>query len=298
MADKEWTLPAYLTNLNSGLDDILLDGKDYLQGLPLRRRSFKRKRPNDNDVVSQPQATSLFHKITIYATPSQFRFGEIIYSRDAAIILSAVIVAASSVLVYGLIIRRRRFIDGSKVSKENTRRKKKRKRKKKKTKARTTGLTECVQTTQNNDLESVMEQETSCTKTDEDHSNASQLKEVAIVTPSKHKHETTKRPEIDKITTLSPCDNSSTGMNQETSITATQSGNQNEMDAIHLNHHQLNSQANFPITKIASRWESLGLSRQKSLELAANAELNWYFYQEIKHFVSSTAIHLFSVMCL
>ena len=284
--DKEWTLPAYLTNINSGLDDILLDGKDYLQGLPLRRRLSKRKRPtNDNDVVNQPQSTSLFHQITEYMSSSQFRFGGI-YSRDGALVLSVVIIFT------GLIIKRLRFIERSEVNKESTRRKKKKKRKKKKAKAKTiTGQTECAQTATTNEVGSGMEQRPSCTTTNKDRSNGRQLTEVAIVTPSKI--ETSKCPENEIITTNPTLHRLSIEMNQEASISATQISNQNEMNIIHVNHNQFNPKAGFPINKIASRWESLGLSRQKSLELAANAELNWYFYQEIKQFVSFTAIHLF-----
>ena len=41
------------------------------------------------------------------------------------------------------------------------------------------------------------------------------------------------------------------------------------------------------ISRIASRWESKGLSKQKSLELAANFEMNAFFFEQIIQFISS-----------
>jgi len=293
MVNKEWTPPPYLTDLDSEPDDILLRGKEYLQGLPLRRHSSKRKRPDD-DSVGGPPRTSLFQRITTNNTSSQFRFGDI-HSRDGAIILSVVIIATSAILVYGFIIKRRRFTERSEINKEHTRRKKKRKRKKNKTKASAIiGLPdECKEMAKNDELGSGKKQKPGLKETNEEHSDDGHLTQVAIVTPSKHKVERPKRQESKTITTLSSCDKRSIDMYQEAALNATHSSNQNAMDIIHANHNQLNSQASFPINEIASRWESLGLSRQKSLELAANAELNWYFYQEIKQFVSSAAINLF-----
>jgi len=296
MADKEWTLPAYLTNLDGGLlDDILLDGKDYLQGLPLRRHSSKRKRPSDDEFVGVGQPSkSLFHRITTsYTTSFQYRFN-CIYSRDGAFLFSVVIIIfTSALLVHG--IKRRRF-NGRAEVKESTPRKKKRKRKRKKTKAKTiAGLSDCIQTANNNDLGSGMKKKPCITITnnDEDHSNQRQLTEVAIVTPSKDEVKKAECQESEAIAANPLREELCIDMYQEISLTVTQPSNQNAMDIIHTKHNQLNSQASFPINKIASRWESLGLSRQKSLELAANAEMNWYFYQEIKQFVSSTANYLF-----
>lgn len=287
MTDKEWTLPAYLSNLNDdSLDDILFDGKDYLQGLPLRRHTSKRKRPSDDDdfvSIGQP-SKSLFHRITKYTTLSQYRFYDIC-SRDGAVLFSVVIISTSALLVYGFIIKRRR----SEIKEENTPRKKKRKRKRKKMKSKTIdGLSEYIQTADSNGLGSGTKERPCITNINED-----QLTEVAIVTPPRHKVERTICQESEVITTNSLRDELCIDMYQEVSLTTTQASNQNAMDIIHSRQNQLNSQASFPINKIASRWESLGLSRQKSLELAASAEMNWYLYQEMKQFVSSTANHLF-----
>lgn len=296
MADKERTLPTYLTNLNSGLDDILLDGKEYLQGLPLRRHSAKRKRPSDDEFIGIGQPSqSLFHRITKYTTSSQYIYDGI-YSRDLTILFPAVIICTSAMVLYGFVMTRRRCNERSEVKEENTPRKKKRKRnrKRKKTKAKTIdGLSQCIETANNNDLGSGTKKKPCITKTIEDQTDERQLAEVAIVTPPRHKVERRMCQESEVITSNPLRDELCIDIFQEVSLTTTQSSNQNAMDIIHSKHNQFNSQASFPINKITSRWESLGLDRQKSLELAANAEMNWYFYQEIKQFVSSTANHLF-----
>jgi hypothetical protein len=79
-------------------------------------------------------------------------------------------------------------------------------------------------------------------------------------------------------------------------LTTSCSGKQDAVDIIHETNSHLNSKVKFPIKEVASRWESLGLGRQKSLELAANAEINWYFYQEMKQSLSTAALHLFDQM--
>lgn len=278
MANKERT-PAYLANLNSGPDDIFLDGKDYLQGLPLRRRSYKRKRPGD-DVVGPPPISSLFHRIT-NTTASQLRFG---------------IIFTSAILVGGFsIIKRRRFTERSEINKMHTPRRKKKKRRKKTNKNHTKEMSDCKQA-KHNEPASGKKHESSLKQTNNEQSgDVSLLKEgVAFVTPCHHKVEITKSEESETVTVHPTRDQQPNNMHEETSLTATHSSNQNTMKIIYGSHNQLNSQANnFPINEIVSRWESLGLCRQKSLELAANAEMNWYFYQEIKQSVSSAAIHLF-----
>ncbi len=284
--------PAYLTNLNSDPDDILLDGKDYLQGLPLRRR--KRKRPDDDDIG--PPQTSLFHKIT-NNTASQFRFGDI-HCRNNAIILSVILIATSAIfLLRGFGIKRRRFTERSEeVKKQCIHRKKKRRKKVKKTeKNPMNDLPDCKQANSDDESGSGKRHKLCLKQTNKEHSGGgSLLKEgVQIVTPCHHKVEITPSQESQTITSRQTRGRHSNDMHKDAALTVTHSSNQNAVDIHHGSHNQLNSQANFPIKEIASRWELLGLGRQKSLELAANAEMNWYFYQDIKQSFTSAAIHCF-----
>lgn len=45
--------------------------------------------------------------------------------------------------------------------------------------------------------------------------------------------------------------------------------------------------------QMVSRWESRGLDRQKSLELAATFEMNLFFFEQIKRFLSGASVQLF-----
>lgn len=47
-----------------------------------------------------------------------------------------------------------------------------------------------------------------------------------------------------------------------------------------------------PIEQIMQRWESRGLNRQKSLELAAHFEMNMLFFRELQHFLSMAIYNL------
>ena len=47
-----------------------------------------------------------------------------------------------------------------------------------------------------------------------------------------------------------------------------------------------------PIEQLAQRWESIGLDRQKSLELAAHFEMNMLFFRELQHFLAMAACNL------
>lgn len=286
--------PAYLTNLNSDPDDVFLDGKDYLQGLPLRPRSAKRRRPCDDDnIITGPTPTSLFHRIN--STASQLGFSDI-HSRDNLIIFSVmIIISACAILLRSFSIKRRRFTERSEEIKKQciTHRKKKRRRRKKKIN-HTNDLLDCNQTNSddqpgNSDKHKSIFKQTNKVL----YSDGQLLKDgVAFVTPCRHEVEITAPQESQTITTLPTRGQNSDNMLKEVALTATRSRNQKAM-GVHGSHYQLNSQANFPIKEIASRWESLGLGRQKSLELAANAEMNWYFYREIQQSLSSAAIHLF-----
>mmetsp|Transcript_14269 Transcript_14269/g.27119 ORF Transcript_14269/g.27119 Transcript_14269/m.27119 type:complete len:578 (+) Transcript_14269:305-2038(+) len=53
---------------------------------------------------------------------------------------------------------------------------------------------------------------------------------------------------------------------------------------------------NYPMEEIASRWESKGLNRQKSLELAANFEMNMFFFDQLKLYLAGASFHLFGQM--
>lgn len=277
---KKERMPAYLANLNSGgvPDDILLDGKDYLQGLPLgRRRSSKRQRP------SPPPTTSLFHRIK-YATS---RLGGTYFEENSKK-MSAILLSASVILVLGFSVKRWRSTERSESPTKHKQKEKKRRRKKSK-KKHISDMSNEINTTDG--LESEKSVTMSLTLTNNEQSDDVKLKEVAIVVTACHEHVEITKSQENEITSTIPKDHlRSNGIYGEEAVpvlTSSHSGNQDSLDI------NLNSQVKFPTKEIASRWESLGLGRQKSLELAANAEMNWYFYQEMKQTLSSVAVHLF-----
>jgi hypothetical protein len=49
---------------------------------------------------------------------------------------------------------------------------------------------------------------------------------------------------------------------------------------------------NIQIEQLAQRWESKGLDRQKSLELAAHFEMNMLFFRELQHYLSIAASNI------
>ncbi|KAL7543329.1 hypothetical protein ACHAXR_012681 [Thalassiosira sp. AJA248-18] len=55
---------------------------------------------------------------------------------------------------------------------------------------------------------------------------------------------------------------------------------------------------NHSYEQMASRWESRGLDRQKSLELAANFEINMFFFEQTKSFLSMASLQFLDQMNL
>ena len=275
MASNERQLPAYLTNLNSDSEDVLLQGKKYLQGLPLQRSTNnKRKRPSVDEIISQRStSSSLLRTFRINHNLLQqlgFDGGNL---RGNSIIISVVIIIISStiIILFGFIFKTRRFSkEFANTSKRSTPIKKKRKRKKRKKKPKTNPM---------NHGENCKHRESNESK--KNYSDGRVLTEVAIITPCQSEEELSAYQESQDISTLSTHDLPSMNNSRETT-TETISRNKH-VDTI----HNLNSQTIFPINEITMRWESLGLSKQKSLEIAANAELNFYFYQDLKQFLSS-----------
>jgi len=53
---------------------------------------------------------------------------------------------------------------------------------------------------------------------------------------------------------------------------------------------------NYSYNQMASRWESRGLDRQKSLELAANFEMNMFFLEHVKQFLRASSFQFFDQM--
>lgn len=68
------------------------------------------------------------------------------------------------------------------------------------------------------------------------------------------------------------------------SITAN-STNEPSSESLHM--------TNFSYHQMASRYESRGLNRQTSLELAANFEMNMFFFDKIKQFLCTSSYHIF-----
>lgn len=301
MAKKQRGTPAYLSGLNSDPDDdILLYGKDYLQGLPLRRRTSKRKLPEgdiDINVPSTPTSyLSLFHRMRNSA--SQLSHGYIYYTENSTII-SVIIISASVILVLGFSVKRRSITERHCETKKRTRRKKKKKRRKKLKKDPSNSLLNNRQMTDGGEI--VENATTSISKAKKEQSGDVHLKDASIIKPTTtcSGHDIEKTICLESKMIISKDHQKSNKMYEEEivpALTTSCSGKQDALDIIHETNSQLNSKVKFPMKEVASRWESLGLGRQKSLELAANAEMNWYFYQEVKQSLSTAALHLFDQM--
>jgi hypothetical protein len=298
MAKQQRGTPAYLSGLNSDLDDVLLHGKDYLHGLPLRRRTSKRKLPEgdiDINVPSPPTSSlSLFHRMRNSA--SQLSHGYIYYTENSTII-SVIIISASVILLLGFSVKQRSINERQCEIKKRTRRKKKKKRKKLKTDP-SNGL--AINRQMNVGAEIVENATTSILKAKKEQSGDVHVNDTSIIKPTTcNGHDIEKTICLKSKTIISKNHQQSNEMYEEEivpALTTSCSGKQDAVDIIHETNSHLNSKVKFPIKEVASRWESLGLGRQKSLELAANAEINWYFYQEMKQSLSTAALHLFDQM--
>jgi len=298
MAKQQRGTPAYLSGLNSDLDDVLLHGKDYLHGLPLRRRTSKRKLPEgdiDINVPSPPTSSlSLFHRMRNSA--SQLSHGYIYYTENSTII-SVIIISASVILLLGFSVKRRSITERQCEIKKRTRRKKKKKRKKLKTDP-SNGL--AINRQMNVGAEIVENATTSILKAKKEQSGDVHVNDTSIIKPTTcNGHDIEKTICLESKTIISKNHQQTNEMYEEEivpALTTSCSGKQDAVDIIHETNSHLNSKVKFPIKEVASRWESLGLGRQKSLELAANAEMNWYFYQEMKQSLSTAALHLFDQM--
>lgn len=298
MAKKQRGTPAYLSGLNSDPDDVLLHGKDYLQGLPLRRRTSKRKLPEGDIDINVPSTQtfypSLFHRMRYIA--SQLRYGYICYTENSTIV-SVIIISASVILVLGFSVKRRSITERRCETKKRTRRKKKKKRKK----LRKDPNNGVLNNRQMTDGAEIVENVTTSIKAKKEQSGDVHLIDASIIKPTTtcSGHDIEKTICIESKTITSKDHQQSNEMYEEEivpALTTSCSGKQDALDIIHETNSHLNSKVKFPIKEVASRWESLGLGRQKSLELAANAEMNWYFYQEVKQSLSTAALHLFDQM--
>ena len=290
------SIPDYLKDLNKS--QYLHDREDYsyLHGLPVRPTKRRRFIPRDESCGSgdeetchQPQSSTITVGDGDSEATANFWWG------SAFLILSlALVIGGSSIRV----MVQKRYSSGSAssdLSNAKSRRKRRKRERSKKNTAiivdRDTGnvelihnkSTDCSVANQSLDVQltSSEESEDSVVVDKEgfrssgiQYKRGNELQNIKVAAAGKT------RPSLPK------------NCHEALAIDSYFDTANDEMTELHLSRRADMQFTHRQIEQLAQRWESKGLDRQKSLEMAAYFEMNMLFFRELQHFLSATAYNL------
>jgi len=276
MASKKQTntdsLPDYLKDLKSSGNVYDREEYSYLQGLPIR--PTKRRR-------FVPQGESCSGSAADASCLSPPGSGEFVVADKGYLSKSVICISSLAFVIGAAVLLWRQLIIPDEGSSNTSRRKKKRKG------AETsivvdsdTGSVEVIQNTVATPLEAQL-------KTSEASDGINERNDC-IASLNRLDNElqiTTVESSCSSVPTCQPSTDTQNNHAADNSIVSLQhsSGEEKQLIAPTIIP---------PIEQLAQRWESRGLDRQKSLELAAHFEMNMLFFRELQHFLAMAACNL------
>lgn len=292
------TKPDYLKEINES-HNIFYGGKEYLEGLPVRptkRTEFVKKERYDDGAPSLCSSGDSFCKSPLAGSGKEHQIGFI-----AVFVSSALAVSISFAIIhqhYQLRKTRDASINNRLSAADDGCAPRKRKRRKKK--RHISKNMECGDESVTLHLQSATAKDSCGVNADQDEAKCVGRVETSATLPTVNTSEApdfevtsnTVKPEllvegirvnIQQSQHLATFDDARAAKNEIITI------NNVSSDELYV--------SRFPSTEqLSSRWESKGLDRQKSLELAATFEMNIFFFEQLLHFLSTASLHFIRKM--